>query len=232
MVNVSTKSINVYSSKKQDTSAEPAKTEIETVTELCGHDKEDMNGIYWGVSGVKVGEIKPGDLFVRFFCKKENATSDPNQLVTDGDTVHKVLFRTLDGIVRYGYIQEYITAGNYNKKDSERAGRENFYLYNFDPENNILVKNNVTTPNDSLYIVKRELEYINSFGNKIGTLPVGTQLKGAGNAGASHNGYMYFKKMRENSNVDWKDLDDENSTGAFVNLDMKNGVNGYDRALW
>lgn len=37
--------------------------------------------------------------------------------------------------------------------------------------------------------------------------------------GAKNNGYIGI-------------LDSKNSKGAFVNLDMKNGVNSYDRALW
>jgi len=43
---------------------------------------------------------------------------------------------------------------------------------------------------------------------------------------------MYFEKVRLNSSDTWEYLDSKNSNGAFVNLDMKNGVNGYDRALW
>lgn len=38
--------------------------------------------------------------------------------------------------------------------------------------------------------------------------------------------------MRENENSEWKYLDSQNSDIVFVNLDMKNGVNGYNRALW
>ena len=194
-----------------------------------------MNGVNWGVSGTKVGEIKPGDLFVRFFCKKQNATSDPNLLITNGDTVHKVLFRNSDGIVRYGYIQEYITTDNYNKVDSERAGIENFYFYNFDPENNKLIRNSASKDVDAIYKVKRELEYLSSTGNKIGVLPVGAQIKGIGSIGASYNGHVYVYKYRLTETEEWKDLNPDSNTdrkGAFVNLDMKNGVNGYDRALW
>lgn len=79
---------------------------------------------------------------------------------------------------------------------------------------------------------KKELDYLRSNEDKIGTLAVGSQIKGAGNAGAKNNGYMYFKKVRLNSSDTWEYLDSKNSKGAFVNLDMKNGVNGYDRALW
>lgn len=38
--------------------------------------------------------------------------------------------------------------------------------------------------------------------------------------------------MRENENSEWKYLNSQNNDIVFVNLDMKNGVNGYDRALW
>ncbi len=109
---------------------------------------------------------------------------------------------------------------------------KNFFYYNFDPENNKLIKNNVLTPDDAIYTVKRELDYLRSNEDKIGTLAVGSQIKGAGNAGDKNNGYMYFKKVRLNSSDTWEYLDSKNSKGAFVNLDMKNGVNGYDRALW
>lgn len=63
-------------------------------------------------------------------------------------------------------------------------------------------------------------------------LKIGSQITGVGTAGANFNEYMAALKMRENENSDWKYLDSENNAGGFVCLDMKNGVNGYDRALW
>lgn len=232
MVNTSTKSINVYASKAEGVAgSNPAKEELQNACEDLGiplANPSESN--FWGVTGNKVGEIKPGDFFVRFECRDNRYNN--SQIMNEGDSVHKVLFRTSDGVIRYGYIQEVITPTEYNAKDSLRAGRENFFYYNFDPENNKLIKNNVLTPDDAIYTVKRELDYLRSNEDKIGTLAVGSQIKGAGNAGDKNNGYMYFKKVRLNSSDTWEYLDSKNSKGAFVNLDMKNGVNGYDRALW
>lgn len=230
MVNVSSKSINVYSSKaKGVANVNPAYDEIQNAAAAKGiflSYPGDTNT--WGVTGSKVGEIKPGDLFVRFECRNHDYDNIPaygDQIMNDGDSVHKVLFRTSDGVVRYGYIQEVITTSEYNLKDSWRLERENFLYYNFDPEQNKLVTGN------GVFTVKRELKYRN--GSKvISTLPVGAQVKGAGTAGYSYNDHMYFTHMRENSSAGWKYLDEENSSGAFVDLDMKNGVNGYNRALW
>mgnify|MGYP004616939743 CR=1 len=41
-----------------------------------------------------------------------------------------------------------------------------------------------------------------------------------------------FKKKQSSNDEEWQYLDTKNSKGAFVGLDMKNGVNGYDRSLW
>ena len=237
MVNTSSKSINVYASKAEGVAnINPAKEELENACKDLGfYIPNPANTNLWGVTGNKVGEIKPGDFFIRFECRNHEYDGNPdfaNQVMNEGDSVHKVLFRNSDGVVRYGYIQEVIKASDYNVADSSRYGRENFFYYNFDPENNQLVKNHVLSPNDAEYTVKRELDYLNSSGNKIGTLEVGTQLKGVGSAGASYNDFIYFQKKRSNSNEEWQDLDTQNSTGAFVDLDMKNGVNGYNRSLW
>ncbi len=237
MVNTSNRVINVYSSKAQGVASHnPAKQELETVMdELDIHLTNPSEVNFWGVSGHKVGEIKPGDLYIRFECRNHEYDGVPNYaglVLNEGDSVHKVMFRNSDGVVRYGYIQELLTASEYNKEDSLMYGRENFCYYNFDPENNTLVKNNVLDPDDAIFTVKRELKYINSAGNNLGVLAIGTQLKGTGNAGKTNNGYMYFKKKRNNNGAEWQDLDTQSSTGAFVDLDMKNGVNGYDRSLW
>ncbi len=181
MVNTSNKSINVYSSKaKGVANVSPAKEELEIACNALGYllsNPAETN--LWGVTGEKVGEIKPGDFFIRFGCKNHEYDNDPryvNKIKNEGDSVHKVMFRTSDGIVRYGYIQEVITIETYDSKDSQRKERENFWYYNFDPENNKLVKNNVGETIDSVYTVKRELKYINSDSkNVIGTLPIGTQ---------------------------------------------------------
>ena len=237
MVNVSSKSINVYSSKAKDVgNVSPAKEELEEMclayNEILAHPAAPN---IWTITGKKVGEIKPGDLFIRFNCKSHEYDKDPayNDIVLNyGDSAHKVLFRNSDGIVRYGYIQELLTNDTYNKEDSMRLERENFQYYNFDPESNSLKKNGHTT-NEAIFTVKRELEYISNDGKtKLGTLKIGSQITGVGTAGANFNEYMAALKMRENENSYWKYLDSENNAGGFVCLDMKNGVNGYDRPLW
>lgn len=236
MVNTSNRVINVYSSKAQGVAKEnPAKQELEIDMNMLGEymtSPDQYN--FWGVSGHKVGEIKPGDLYIRFECRNHEYDGVPNYaglILNEGDSVHKVMFRNSDGVVRYGYIQELLTASQYNKEDSLMYGRENFCYYNFDPENNTLVKNNVEEK-DAIFTVKRELKCIKSNEENLGVLAIGTQLKGAGSAGQKYNGYMNFKKKRANNSSEWEDLDPNNSGGAFVDLDMKNGVNGYDRSLW
>lgn len=237
MVNVSSKSINVYSSKAKDVgNVSPAKEELEEMclayNEILAHPAASN---IWTVTGKKVGEIKPGDLFVRFNCQSHEYDNDPSfkdRVMNYGDSAHKVLFRDSDGVVRYGYIQELLTPDTYNKYDSDRKERENFQAYNFNPENNKLEKNNLNFP-DAIFTVKRELDYIDKNGKtKLGTLKVGNQITGLGVAGANFNDYIMARKMRENENSEWKYLDSQNNDIVFVNLDMKNGVNGYDRALW
>lgn len=236
MVNVSSKSINVYSSKAKDVgNVSPAKEELEEMclayNEILAHPAASN---IWTVTGKKVGEIKPGDLFVRFNCQSHEYDNDPSfkdRVMNYGDSAHKVLFRDSDGVVRYGYIQELLTPARYNYKDSVRYERENFQGYNFDPENNKLKKNELDLL-DAIFTVKRELDYISNIGEKLGTLKVGTQITGVGEAGANFNEYIAVLKVRENENSEWKYLNSQSNEGGFVCLDMKNGVNGYDRALW
>lgn len=237
MVNISSKSINVYSSKAKDVGKlSPAKEELEEMcfsyNEILSHPTSTN---IWGVTGKKVGEIKPGDLFIRFECRSHEHDKDPaykDKVMNYGDSVHKVLFRNSDGIVRYGYIQELLTNDNYNKTDSIRKERENFQYYNFDPESNSLKKNGYEIQG-SIFTVKRELDYISNDGKtKLGTLKIGSQITGVSTAGANFHEYVGVLKVRENENSEWEYLDSQNNAGAFVCLDMKNGVNGYDRPLW
>lgn len=237
MVNISSKSINVYSSKAKDVGKlSPAKEELEEMcfsyNEILSHPTSTN---IWGVTGKKVGEIKPGDLFIRFECRSHEHDKDPaykDKVMNYGDSVHKVLFRNSDGIVRYGYIQELLTNDNYNKNDSIRKERENFQYYNFDPESNSLKKNGYEIQG-SIFTVKRELDYISNDGKtKLGTLKIGSQITGVSTAGANFHEYVGVLKVRENENSEWEYLDSQNNAGAFVCLDMKNGVNGYDRPLW
>ena len=236
MLNMSNKPYNVYSSKKKGVAnTNPANKELEDACDDLGFllaNPAETN--LWGVDGVKVGEIKPGDFFIRFECRNHEYDSVPEfagRVVNEGDSVHKVLFRDSDGNIRYGYIQEVITADEYQKLDSRRYGKENFFYYNFDATSNKLVKSG-SSPSETVYTVKRELKCIKKNGTSLTTLEVGTQLKGAGSAGSGKHEYMYFAKKRVSSNDNWEDLDIEDKTGAFVCLDMKNGVNGYDRPLW
>lgn len=236
MINTSNKSINVYASKAKDVVYEnPAKQEIIDGNKALGYNSQyPINGNVWGVVDPKVGEIKPGDLFIRFECRDHTFDKDPeylNRVVSNGDSAHKVMFRNSDGVVRYGYIQEVLTADTYNYTDSERAGRENFLGYNFDPEQNKLVKFNGEFF-DTIFTVQRELRYVDTEQNELGVLPIGTQLKGLGSAGSELHGYINALYKRENSNASWEYVDDKNQKGGYVNLDMENGVNGYDRALW
>lgn len=237
MLNMSNTPYNVYSSKEEGAAmGNPALQEINDICDNYGYTLlHPAETNLWGVEGNKVGEIKPGDLFVRFECRNhayDNIPEFSGQVVNEGDSVHKVLFRTEGGTVRYGYIQEVLTADEYNLTDSFRYGRENFFYYNFNPLTNALETNNVSVSN-AIYTVKRELNYIKSSdGSSLGTLPIGTQLKGPGNAGATHHGYMYFAYKRSNENEEWQHLDETGNCGAFVDLDMSNGVNGFDRALW
>ena len=43
---------------------------------------------------------------------------------------------------------------------------------------------------------------------------------------------MYFAKIYNNETGNWDDLNASENAGAYVDLDMINGVNGVDRALW
>ena len=228
MVNVSNHSFNVYSNKINDeANNSPAYSELCTLMEEYGI-VPDYPGDYnkWVVFGNKVGEIKPGDLFVWFYCRK--AISGGTAFTTEGDSAHKVLFRDDDGTVRYGYIQELITSDEGFSHDSKRVGRENFDLYNFDPETNSLVSNNSI----EIYTVTREITYRKSNGEELGLLPIGTKLKGAGSAGANYHGYIYFEYCKFPDDEDWHYLNFDDNSGAYVDLDMENGVSGYNRALW
>ena len=228
MVNVSNHSFNVYSHKVEngayDSPAYEELCELMEEYEMVPDYPGDRNK--WVVSGNKVGEIKPGDLFVWFYCRK--ATAGGTSFTTEGDSAHKVLFRNSDGIVRYGYIQELITATEDFFLDSKRVRRENFDLYSFDAENNTLIENN----HNEIYTVKRELNYKSNNGSSLGILPIGTQLRNAGNAGATNHGYIYFEECKFVGETEWHFLNQETNSGAFVDLDMQNGVSGYNRALW
>lgn len=63
-------------------------------------------------------------------------------------------------------------------------------------------------------------------------MKIGSQITGVSTAGANFHEYVGVLKVRENENSEWEYLDSQNNAGAFVCLDMKNGVNGYDRPLW
>ena len=237
MINTSSKPINVFATKEEGgISKSPAKEEFATVSFDNGIWIESPEvGNHWGVAGNKVGEIQPGDFFIRFECRNHEYDGHPDfaySYLNEGDSVHKVLFRNSNGVIRYGYIQEIITSEEFNLKDSKRQERENFFYYNFDAETGHLIKNNVTNINDAIYIVKRDLTYLDTNGNVLGVLKEGMQVKGPGNTGANYHDYMYFSQYRTNNQEEWKYLDTENSKGGFVDLDMANGVNGYDRALW
>lgn len=232
MINCSSKSINVYQSKEKGAAAyDPAKTEILEASNNSVVSPVEANR--WGVIGDKVGEIKPGDFFVRFHCRENvpEASTHPDQVFTGGDTAHRVLFRNNDGVVRYGYVQEYLQPEELNKIDSTRSGVENFFYYNFDPDKNELVVNDKSIK-EAVFTVKRELRYISTSGTEIGYLEVGTKLKGMDTAGENNHEYLYFSKMMKPGNESWEYLDTQNSDGGFVCLDMARGVNGYNRALW
>lgn len=235
-VNRTSHPFNVYSSKAEGAArANPAIQEINEITNEFGFTlNSPSSSNEYGVAGRIVGEIKPGDLFVRFECRDnayDNIPEFTDQVMNFGDSVHKVLFRNSDGVVRFGYIQEVITPDEYNIKDSIRYGREAFYYSNFDPEQNKLVDASLDI-SQNVYIVKRELRYRNLSGEEIGVLTIGTKLKGAGMAGYTYNDHIFFSyKYNEKSN-EWEFLDSTNEKGGYVELDMKNGVNGYDRALW
>lgn len=80
--------------------------------------------------------------------------------------------------------------------------------------------------------MKRELNYKSNNGSSLGILPIGTQLRNAGNAGATNHGYIYFEECKFVGETEWHFLNQETNSGAFVDLDMQNGVSGYNRALW
>mgnify|MGYP004608653679 FL=1 len=233
MINTSSKPINVYQSKSEDAQKyDPAKTEIITASDYSIVSPSDLNK--WGVTGSVVGTIKPGDMFVRFNCydlSEIDSTEIRADLLCGNDAVHKVLFRTEDGVVRYGYVQEYFLYDDYKHNDSVRPGIENFFGYNFNPDENKLEANGKTIK-EAVFTVKRELRYISTSGTEIGYLEVGTKLKGMDTAGKNNHEYLYFSKMMKPGNESWEYLDTQNSDGGFVCLDMAKGVNGYNRALW
>lgn len=139
----------------------------------------------------------PGDLFVRYYCVNHDYGVGTTQMYTDGDAVHKVYFRTKDGTLRYGYIQEYIAPNDLNIKDSKRIGSYKFYYYNFDPETNKL-KVSDEVGSDVVYTVSREINYRRGgtgtdSGKILGTLPVGTKLKGIGSNCVTYYDHVYFK---------------------------------------
>ena len=233
MINTSNRPINVYATKVEGAiNVSPALEELDVLME---ESNAPLNypGDYnkWGVSGQKVGEIKKGDMFVWFYCWRAPLNPADENLKTDGDGVHKVLFRTESGEVRYGYIQELHIPETFDITNSIRYGRENFYLYKYDADSNSLVAAH-SGPSSAEFTVKRNLKYVDANKVEIGTLPVGARLKGAGSAGATLHGHMYFAKIYNNETGNWDDLNASANAGAYVDLDMINGVNGVDRALW
>lgn len=243
MVNKSSKSYNVYSSKAENVcNVNPAKQEIDSICDDLGYYPDDIYPVNkWGVTGHKVGEIKPGDLFIWFSCRDhsyDNVPGAQDQVMNQGDSAHKVLFRTSDGIVRYGYIQEVLTASTYNVDDSTRPGKDNFFFNNFNPNIGELRPNGATKAEDLVnvvYDVRRDLQCLDTRGNKLYIISAGSKLKHPGSAGANFNDYMYFSQICESGSTEWHDINPNSPTGnngGFVSLDMENGVNGYDLALW
>lgn len=195
--------------------------------ELDDYTEYPDNTNDYGVDGKIIGQIKPGDLFIRFRCSLSKDGS------LNKDSVHKVIFKDNDGNVKYGYIQEVLFGSDIGYNDSHRYLRENFYDYNFDPNSNFLVLNTDTELPLREFTVSRELTVRrSSTGEVIGTIQPGTKVRGYGGVGNSYKKYVNFDSKKLVGSTEWIPLDDEMQTHAFVSLDMENGVNGYDRALW
>ena len=170
MLNVSDVSFNVYATKfTNNIINEAGLQESALVANQLGGG---TNYSRWLVDGNKVGEIKPGDFFIRFHCRNSGylGLEDYKNQYGD-DAVHKVLFRTANGEVRYGYIQEFKSKLS-STSDTTRYGMKKFNDYIFDgPQNKLIDKSASGTR--QFYIVMKQTNYVSADGNKSGTLKYG-----------------------------------------------------------
>lgn len=248
MINRYSEKIPVYSYKEDGaTIREPARTELVKMSRFYnGKDDFSTYSNKYGIVGRCIGYIEPGEFYIRFICNSEILNPKPddfNRIITNGDTAHKVLFRDSSGILKYGYIQEYLRIEDYNQRDSKRPMNDPLYYFGYDPKSNKIFPkyekkdengNTIKDYNFKLYefVLSRDLKYIDVTGKNLGVLTKGTKVRGVGGCGANYHDYIYFEEKFNNLTNTFEKIDLKNNKGAFIHLDMSNGVSGKERALW
>lgn len=238
MINRDGSPINVYASKVEQNDVDLDIRNNEIFPLALRYNYDGWGPLSYGVDGDIVGQIMPGDFYVRYQCRDpfwDDVPEASGFFVANGDAVHKVLFRTANGEVRFGYIQEFIGSEVewYNILDSKRPNQEPYGYYNYDPIENKLVKVAILDQAETEYTLKRDVKYYDSpNGNYLGILQAGTILKGTGSSAGVEFPNRIFMHKKYNSSNTLEPLDTTHNRGAFVELDMENGTNGFNRVMW
>ncbi len=198
-VNMGNTSITVYREKTPN-------TPVVQVPMYLGHDK--------------IGEIKPGDFYVRY-----NVT----QIVKD--TVHKVLYKDGDD-VRMGYIEEYYYLNSNGEiVDSYIPDQKYFNYINYDPvtKKYKVVSEKEYQENGIIFTVNKPVPYFDGT-ECVGILKKGDKIKVTGSSysiyGASRLWTIFV------SHVYNKETDSFDEFNKFVSVGLELGCSKEDRALY
>ncbi|MBR2505320.1 MAG: DUF1906 domain-containing protein [Bacilli bacterium] len=198
-------------------------------------------------AGDIIGYIYPDEFYTRYHTGEpfHDYTTGNDQWLSDGDAVHKVCFRDSTGSMSIGYIQEELSATDYNQVESSLPYQEPFHYYNVsynqESEKYDLIKQNTTNSEVPFtFDVKNTTPYYNSTGELLGTLQPGEKIiivkNSSGYAssvgGKSYPWLMWFNKRLPIGESTYVDLDQSNNTGAFVNLGYEIGTLYEERAIW
>lgn len=174
--------------------------------------------------------IQPDEFYTRYYT----GSSSYGRWITNGDYVHRVIYRGNDGNVNFGYIQEDLSMDDYNIKDSSLAFQEAYHFYHYDEDTNSLVE---FSGSPAIYEVKRQLNYYTGGDTStyLGTLHLNDKLlidPPQSEGGAEYGWRMWFNKKSTDGGITWNFLDIDNNDGAFVDLGYEYGTIGTNRAIW
>lgn len=203
------------------------------------------SGLYsYSCTGDLLGYIEPGEFYTRYHTGyiSDGSETEKDQWITNGDAVHRICFRDRNGSIAIGYIQEQLSAENYNKKESSLPNQEPFHYYNYNEVEDDLVKQADHELPDVPFTfdVKKTLPFYTKEGRYLGTLQPGEKIllnKNEQGFASSQGGLegpwlMWFDERLDKGGPTWSPLNQQDNTGAFVSLGYEYGALGAQRAIW
>lgn len=203
------------------------------------------SGLYsYSCAGNLLGYIEPGEFYTRYRTEYKwyDRDNDEWQWITNGDAVHRICFRDGTGSITIGYIQEKLSAEDYNKEESSLPNQEPFHYYNYSKAEDDLVKqaDHLQPYIPFTFDVKKTLPFYTTEGQYLGALQPGEKIllrKNEAGFASSKGGFnnpwlMWFDERLNEDGATWSPLNQQDNTGAFVSLGYEYGALGAQRAIW